>query len=124
MKKDSLHLESSDVLKTHQRKKFPKTSSEAFSRLAEQAEGAAVLEGLHEADAAFVFSGLFRFSSCSYLWLCRDNRQAEQIAENLKFFLPAQGKDQVLLIPGAESDPYRGLSYHPEIAVRRALSLW
>ena len=124
MKKDSLHLESSDVLKTHHRKKFPKTSSEAFSRLAEQAEGAAVLEGLHEADAAFVFSGLFRFSSCSYLWLCRDNRQAEQIAENLKFFLPAQGKDQVLLIPGAESDPYRGLSYHPEIAVRRALSLW
>ncbi len=71
-----------------------------------------------------MFSGLFRTSPCPYLWLCRDNRQAERIAENLRFFLPQQEKDQVVLLPASEADPYRGLSCHPEIAVRRAVGLW
>lgn len=33
-------------------------------------------------------------------------------------------QDRILVIPGSEADPYRGLSTHPEIAAKRALGLW
>ncbi|MDA2934942.1 hypothetical protein MYX82_11460, partial [Acidobacteria bacterium AH-259-D05] len=92
--------------------------------MAEKLEGFSFLEGLHEPDSAFVFSALFRKSPGSYLWLCLNNRQAEKVAANLRFFLPKRSDDQVLIIPGSEADPYRGLSPHPEIASKRAIALW
>lgn len=56
--------------------------------------------------------------------MCRNNREAEKVAENLKFFLPGELKNSVLTMPGSEADPYRGLSPHPEIAEKRAIGLW
>ena len=100
------------------------TDTELFEKLSEQVAEVKSLEGLHQADAALVFSALFRQSPGLFLWLCLDNRQAEKVAENLRFFLPKACQDRILVIPGAAADPYRGLSPHPEIAERRALGLW
>ena len=80
--------------------------------------------GLHQADAAFAFSALFRQIPGNYVWLCLDNREAETVAHNLRFFLPQDRNHQILIIPGSEADPYRGLSPHPEIAEKRAVGLW
>lgn len=82
------------------------------------------MEGLHEGGAALVFSVLHRDSQRPLLWLCRNNREAERTAANLRFFFPSHLPDPVLVVPGSEADPYRGLSPHPEISARRAMSLW
>lgn len=82
------------------------------------------MEGLHSADAAFVFAALFRHSPGPFLWMTLNNREAEKVADNLRFFLPPDDHDQILIIPGLEEDPYRGLSPHPEIATKRAVGLW
>ncbi len=56
--------------------------------------------------------------------MCLDNRQAEQVSRDLRFFLPKESRDQVLVLPGSESDPYRGLSPHPGISQERVLGIW
>ncbi|MGH9342042.1 MAG: transcription-repair coupling factor [Acidobacteriota bacterium] len=71
-----------------------------------------------------VFASLFRESSGCYLWVCPGNREAEKTADNLRFFLPEDQQDRVLVIPASDADPYRGLSPHPEISETRALGLW
>ena len=102
----------------------PANASEIFRKLAGKLKGFRLLEGLHGPDSAFLFSALSRQSPAPCLWLCLNNRQAEKIAENLRFFLPQGNEDQVLVLPGSEANPYRGLSPHPEIAAKRALALW
>ena len=75
-------------------------------------------------DAALVFSALFHQDSGSWIWLCLNNREAETIGDNLRFFLPPELREKVLILPGAEADPYRGLSPHPDIGQNRAISMW
>ena len=104
--------------------RLPANASEIFRNLAGKLKGFRQLEGLHGPDSAFLFSALSRQSPAPCLWLCLNNRQAEKIAENLRFFLPQGNEDQVLVLPGSEANPYRGLSPHPEIAAKRALALW
>jgi transcription-repair coupling factor (superfamily II helicase) len=82
------------------------------------------LEGLQDSSAAFVFSQLYRKSPGPFLWLCLNNRQADKLADALRYFLPARLADKVLVLPGSEANPYRGLSPHPEIAEKRAVGLW
>ncbi len=82
------------------------------------------ITGLHRADAALVFATRFRNCPGHYLWLCADNQECERIAQNIRFFLPAELSGQVIVLPGAEADPYRGLSPHPEILAARSLGLW
>jgi len=95
-----------------------------FRQVAEKMEGVTLLEGLHEPDSAFVFSALFRKNPGFFLWLCLNNREAERVAANLRFFMAEEGHDKVLVIPGSETDPYRGLSPHPAIASKRVTALW
>jgi transcription-repair coupling factor (superfamily II helicase) len=83
-----------------------------------------VLTGLHQADAAFLFSELWTKTRGCYLWLCLNNRQADIVADDLSFFLPRTEQRRVMVFPGSETDPYRGLSPHPDIAERRAAGLW
>ncbi|MEE8349436.1 MAG: transcription-repair coupling factor [Acidobacteriota bacterium] len=92
--------------------------------MAEKLEGNTRLEGLHEADSAFIFSALFRQSPGFFLWVCPNNRTAETVAANLRFFLAEEDADRVMVIPGSETDPYRGFSPHPAIASKRATALW
>ena len=104
--------------------RLPAKANEIFRNLAGRLKGFRLLEGLHGPDSTILFSALFRQSPAPCLWLCLNNRQAEKIAENLRFFLPEGNEDQVLVLPGSEANPYRGLSPHPEIAAKRALALW
>ena len=82
------------------------------------------LEGLNPAEAAFVFATLYREGLGPILWLTSGNQGAEDVARNLRFFLPEDLRQQVLVLPGSEADPYRGLSPHPSITARRAEVLW
>ena len=102
---------------------FP-TAANLFETLAEKALRNRRLEGLHGADSALVLASIYRENPGSYLWLCPRNRDLETMAENLRLFLPQECRNQVLLLPGSEADPYRGLSPHPEIAAARAVALW
>jgi transcription-repair coupling factor (superfamily II helicase) len=90
----------------------------------EQLEEVEYLEGLHDSSAGFIFSQLFQKTPGPFLWLCLNNRQAERLAESLRYFLPAKLSDSVLVLPGSEANPYRGLSPHPEISEKRAVGLW
>lgn len=102
---------------------FP-AAAELFESLAEKALRNDRIEGLHGADSALVLASLYRKRPGFYLWLCPRNRDLEALAENLRLFLPPEIRHQVLLLPGSETDPYRGLSPHPEIAAARAVALW
>ena len=102
----------------------PTEYSRLFHTLTEEFREARILEGLHRADSALAITALYSSQPGSYLWLCPNNRQAEEVTEDLRFFLPPESHDEVLLIPGSEVDPYRGLSPHPGIAARRAAALW
>ena len=98
--------------------------SRLFGSLAAEFQHARILEGLHQADAALAIAALYRIQAGPYLWLCKNNREAEEVADNVRFFLPPEVQDEVLVVPGSEVDPYRGLSPHPGIAARRAAALW
>lgn len=80
-----------------------------------------LLDGLGQSGAALVFSCLASDRAHTYLWVCNSNREAEGIATNLNFF--SSGKASVVLIPGFEADPYRGLSPHPAIVNTRTKGL-
>ena len=82
------------------------------------------IKGLHEADSAYLLSRQYLARKGCFLWVCLTNRDAERVAEDLSFFLPGTQKDRVVVVPGAETDPYRGLSPHPEILEKRAAALW
>ncbi len=81
------------------------------------------LEGLSTANAAFVFAGFYLERGGPLVWVTRSTQTAEELARDIQFFLPRDRSKDVLVIPGLETDPYRGLSPHPEIASRRAEAL-
>ena len=99
-------------------------ASHLFEALAGKALRNRRLEGLHGADTALVLASIYRRDPGAYLWLGRSNRDLETMAANLRLFLPRECRNRVLLLPGSEADPYRGLSPHPEIAAARAVALW
>ena len=78
--------------------------------------------GLHGSDSAFTFSLLQHQTGGLFWLLCRNNREAERVVADLHFF--AESNLPVILIPGIEADPYRGLSPHPAILEQRAAGLW
>jgi transcription-repair coupling factor (superfamily II helicase) len=80
-----------------------------------------LLDGLGQSGAALAFSCLASDHTRTYLWVCTNNREAETIATNLEFF--SSGRASVVLIPGFEADPYRGLSPHPAIINTRTKGL-
>jgi transcription-repair coupling factor (superfamily II helicase) len=55
-------------------------------------------------------------------WIGPDNEAAEAAARELTYFLGA-AEQSLLIFPGLEVSPYRGLSPHPDVASRRAVAL-
>ncbi len=86
------------------------------------ASAPSAVEGLPGSSAAFVFGLLHRQFRGPLVWVCPTNHGMEEVAQDLRFFLGPESAE-VLLLPGPESDPYRGLSPHPELASRRAATL-
>ncbi len=103
--------------------RFP-AASRLFETLAEKALRNRRLDGLHGAESALVLAAIYRRDPGAYLWLGRSNRDLETMAANLRLFLPRESRNRVLVLPGSEADPYRGLSPHPEIAAARSVALW
>ena len=99
-------------------------ASQLFDTLAGKALCNRRLDGLRGADSALVLASIYRRDPGTYLWLGRSNRDLETMAANLRLFLPGECRNRVLVLPGSEADPYRGLSPHPEIAAARAAALW
>ena len=83
----------------------------------------AAFAGLGGAAAGLVLSRLRLAEPRPYLLVCADNREAERLAADLRFFASG-GNYPILEIPVSEADPYRGLSPHPEITEKRAAALW
>ncbi|MFZ0429484.1 MAG: CarD family transcriptional regulator, partial [Acidobacteriota bacterium] len=81
------------------------------------------LEGLSNGNAALVFAGFYLDRGGPLVFVTRSTQSAEELARDFQFFLPVDRRKEVLVIPGLETDPYRGLSPHPEIAARRAEAL-
>jgi transcription-repair coupling factor (superfamily II helicase) len=97
----------------------PRLSDLVFGRVS----GAVGLDGLASTSPAFVFSLYFQRVGGPLVWVTGSNQAAEQLAEDLAFFLPEALRSQVLVFPGPEADPYRGLSPHPGLSARRAVAL-
>ncbi|GAB4242806.1 MAG: transcription-repair coupling factor [Acidobacteriota bacterium] len=70
---------------------------------------------------AFLSSLVRRAGEVPVCLVCPENEAAERAASDLRFFLPRSV--EVLVFPGLETSPYRGLSPHPEVAARRAVVL-
>ncbi len=83
-----------------------------------------LLGGLHGSDATLVAAAIAHRRPAIRFWVCRDNREAERVAADLRYFADPDQRETILLIPGFEASPYRGLSPHPEIAEMRAVNLW
>lgn len=92
--------------------------------LLEKLEKGTRFEGIPPVPAALIFALRYEERGGPLLWLTQTNREAEDTAENLRFFLSNDSKSQVLVVPGNEADPYRGLSPHPSVSARRAAALW
>jgi transcription-repair coupling factor (superfamily II helicase) len=102
----------------------PDLPEDLISRLtANLAPGPGALEGLPGSSAAFFFGLLHLRTRRPLLWVCPSNQEMEEVAQDLRFFLGSDPAAEVLLLPGPESDPYRGLSPHPGLASRRAATL-
>ncbi|UCF37067.1 MAG: hypothetical protein JSU96_20115, partial [Acidobacteriota bacterium] len=82
------------------------------------------MDGLGPAGTALLCAAYFELKGGPLLCVCPLNQGIDEIAENLGVFLPSEAREQVLVLPGSENDPYRGLSPHPAISRRRAEVLW
>jgi transcription-repair coupling factor (superfamily II helicase) len=83
------------------------------------------LSGLHSSAAALVLTLLRKIRPRRFIWITDDNRSAEALCRELKWFhalLQAEGR--IAVLPASEGDPYRGLSTHPDIARQRVVALW
>jgi len=57
--------------------------------------------------------------------VAENNREAESLAADLQFYARCGGQPaRLALLPASETDPYRGISPHPEISEQRSLALW
>ncbi len=99
-------------------------SANLFGRIADKVGSQRLLDGLHGSDATLVAAAIADRRPGVRFWVCRDNREAERVVTDLRYFTPPRLRDAIVLIPGFEASPYRGLSPHPEIAEMRAVNLW
>jgi transcription-repair coupling factor (superfamily II helicase) len=62
----------------------------------------------------------------SFAVLAHSNREAQHLAEEIRFHLDLLSPQpvEVVHLPDLETDPYRGLSPHQEIAAARARAIW
>lgn len=81
------------------------------------------LSGLSRDAGALIVSTYFAQKGGPVVWVCDSNQEADDVAEDIPYFLPEGRRKEVMVFPGLETDPYRGISPHPELAARRAVGL-
>ena len=77
------------------------------------------VHGLTGSAPSFVVASMAPHLSGPVLMVAVDDEEAAQTQRELTTFLGQEGERRVLLYPGADVDPYRGLSPHAELARRR-----
>ncbi|MBC8032083.1 MAG: transcription-repair coupling factor [Pyrinomonadaceae bacterium] len=78
---------------------------------------------------ALVLGALQRETGKTFAIVTQANRDLETWESDIRFWYCALSgkkhcKNEVLILPASESDPYAGSSPHPETLERRALTLW
>ncbi len=82
-------------------------------------DGRVRVHGLTGSSPAFLVASVASHMSGPLLWVTPDDDEAARVQRELTTFLGTAGDRSVLLYPGADVDPYRGLSPHAELARRR-----
>ena len=82
------------------------------------------VSGLHSSSAALFLTLLRKQTGQRFVWITHNNRTAESLQRELKFFKQLFSTDgETAILPASEAEPYRGLSTHPEIAEQRVVAL-
>ena len=97
------------------------TENSLLGRIQSRIRGRVLCDGLEGSSATLALSTLPSPDRPLCLWVCQTNREAETVAADLDFF--SGGRHPVIVIPGFEADPYRGLSPHPALSEARAAAL-
>jgi len=77
------------------------------------------VHGLTGSAPSFAVASMAPHLSGPLLMVAADEEEAARTQRELTTFLGQEGERRVLLYPGADVDPYRGLSPHAELARRR-----
>ena len=97
------------------------TENSLLARIRSRVRGRLLFDGLEDSSATLALSTLPSPDRPLCLWVCQSNREAETVAADLDFFTGR--RYPVIVIPGFEADPYRGLSPHPALSEARAAAL-
>ncbi|HEY2931001.1 MAG TPA: transcription-repair coupling factor [Acidobacteriota bacterium] len=83
------------------------------------------VSGLNSSSAALFLTLLRKQTGRRFVWVTQDNRGAESLQRELNFFKHLFATEgEIAILPASETDPYRGISTHPEIAEQRVVALW
>lgn len=109
------------------------TEAPEFKRLVEEIKRGAPVVSVSSlvagAARALVLAALQRETKKLFAIVTQANRDLEPWEADLRFWYCALAgkkhcKNEVLILPASETDPYAGSSPHPETLERRALTLW
>ena len=97
------------------------TENSLLGRIQSRIRESFLCDGLEGSSKALALSTLPSPDRPLCLWVCQTNREVETVAADLDFF--SGGRHPIIVIPGFEADPYRGLSPHPALSEARAAAL-
>ena len=111
---------------------FGSETESRLPRLGQRRQPAMIVSGLAGSARALFLAALEKRTGRQVVLLTRSNREIEEIQSDVEFFFGAlngRSSEQidcspVLAIPSSESDPYDGVSPHPDVLEQRALALY
>jgi transcription-repair coupling factor (superfamily II helicase) len=111
---------------------FSTASESRLPRLGQRRQQSIIVSGLAGSARALFLAALEKRTGRQIVLLTRSNREIEDIQPDVEFFYSAMNArssrvvdcSPVLAIPSSESDPYDGVSPHPDVLEQRALALY
>src|SRR5262249_26103139 len=111
---------------------FGSESESRLPRLGTRRQPAIIASGLGGSARALFLAALQQKTGRQVILLARSNQEIEEIQPDVEFFyntLNSGSSEQidrspVLAIPSSESDPYDGVSPHPDVLEQRAMALY
>src|SRR5262249_12133031 len=111
---------------------FGSESESRLPRLGTRRQPAIIASGLGGSARALFLAALQQKTGRQVILLARSNQEIEEIQPDVEFFyntLNSGSSEQidrspVLAIPSSESDPYDGVSPHPDVLEQRAKALY
>src|SRR5260370_32585417 len=111
---------------------FESERESGLPRLGRRRQPAIVVSGIAGSARALFLAALEKRTGRQVVLLTRSNQEIEEIPPDVEFFYSAVNsgsaeqidRSRVLAIPSSESDPYDGVSPHPDVLEQRALALY